>query len=63
MRPRVHFAPRVPGFYHEGVLLDSGWPGKILRSTDGSDWDEVYEDPLDIGVYTAYSFAAGYVSP
>jgi hypothetical protein len=47
-----------PGFY-----LRVEWGGQIQRSSDGSTFDRVYQDPDEHTAYKTITFAQGYVAP
>jgi hypothetical protein len=47
-----------PGFY-----LHAEWGGQIRRSTTGSNFQNVYEDPDEHTAYKSFTFARGYVRP
>jgi hypothetical protein len=49
--------------WFDGVYLRPEWKSKILRSTDGAKFDQVYLDDMQNTVYQGRAFAEGYVSP
>jgi hypothetical protein len=49
--------------WFDGVYLRTEWKGKILRSTDGVKFDQVYVDDMQNTLYQGRAFAEGYVSP
>ncbi|MFO0551173.1 MAG: hypothetical protein U0271_22475 [Polyangiaceae bacterium] len=49
--------------WFDGVWLKGAWQGKIVRSTDGASYTEVYSDPNLNTPYRGTAFAAGYVAP
>jgi hypothetical protein len=54
---------------HDAAWFDAGfylrveWGGHIQRSTDGSDFRSVYQDPDEHTGYKTITFAQGYVAP
>jgi hypothetical protein len=54
---------------HDAAWFDGGfylrveWGGQIQRSTDGSDFSRVYQDPDEHTAYKSITFAQGYVAP
>lgn len=49
--------------WFEGAYYRGSWPAQLLRSTDGTDWDVVFDDDEGNGLYRPRAMAAGYVSP
>lgn len=50
-------------FWENGVWLEPQWMGKIVRSTNGTDFTGVYDDPVGNTVYKGTAFAAGFAAP
>jgi hypothetical protein len=49
--------------WFDGVYLRPDWKGKVLRSADGIQFDQVYVDDMQNTVYEGRAFAEGYVAP
>jgi hypothetical protein len=45
------------------TFLGTVWAGTIRRSTDGTKWSNVYNDPSGNTLFTDYAFAVGVVAP
>ncbi len=52
-----------PGFWNSGMYLSSEWESKITRSTDGTHFAIVFDDPGNNAPYTEYAFANGESPP
>jgi len=52
-----------PGFWNAGMFLGSEWQSKITRSTDGTHFSIVFDDPGNNAPYTPYAFAMGMSPP
>ena len=46
-----------------GVFLEPQWKGKIMRSTDGVKYQQVYLDDQQNTIYQSRAFAEGLVAP
>ncbi len=49
--------------WFDGAYLASVWKGKIRRSESGTDFQDVYIDANENGLYRSRAIAAGYVAP
>ena len=49
--------------WFDGAYFREEWGGYILRSTDGEDFEEVYEDDQSNTLYRSRAMAEGFVAP